>query len=126
MTNVDFSENFYVPENGQNLPKMGPNFHKLLSLLFAGSNLKITYNSQFFFSNSISGKSLLCKLSAEMLLSNQVAGYFYYQYVWKECIIIFDFLHGVIHQGKVTSETTTFGGVFPGMPSQARTCLDLL
>ena len=45
------------------------------------------------------------------LLSNQIAGVFDHQYLWKESIAILVFLHGVIHQGKAASETITFGWV---------------
>lgn len=50
---------------------------------------------------------------------------FDYQYLRKECINFFDFLHGYILQGKVACETTVFGWVYLGMPSNAQTCLDL-
>ena len=45
------------------------------------------------------------------LFSNQIEGFCDHQYLWKECIDIFDVLHGVIQQGKVASETTNFGGM---------------
>ena len=38
-----------------------------------------------------------------MLSSNQIAGFYDYQYLWKECIYIFDFWNGEIHQEKVAS-----------------------
>ena len=38
----------------------------------------------------------------------------------------FQFLHGDIHQGKVASETITFGGVCPGMSSHAQIGLNCL
>ena len=60
-----------------------------------------------------------------MLSSNQITGVFDYQYLRIECINFFDFLHGYIRQGKVACETTVFGWVYLGMPSNAQTCLDL-
>ena len=39
---------------------------------------------------------------------------------------IFNFLHENIHQGKVASETSTFGWVYLGVPSRTQTCLELL
>ena len=42
------------------------------------------------------------------LLSNQTAGLFDYQYLWKESTDIFDFLHGDNDQGKVGSKATVF------------------
>ena len=38
---------------------------------------------------------------------------------------ILDFLHGIVHQEKVASETTIFGWVYPGMPNHDQNCLDL-
>ena len=43
-----------------------------------------------------------------MLSSNQIAGFFDHDYLWKECMDIFYFLQGNVHQGKITFETTTF------------------
>ena len=42
-----------------------------------------------------------------MLSTNQIVEFFDHQYLWKESIDTFDFLHGVNHQGKARSETTT-------------------
>ena len=43
--------------------------------------------------------------------------FFYHQYLWNESIYILDFLHFLHflhnHQGKLGSETTTFGYVWP-------------
>ena len=44
--------------------------------------------------------------------------------LWKQCINMFDFLHGDIYQGKVAYEATTCGWMYPGMPSHTQTCLD--
>ena len=44
-------------------------------------------------------------------LSNQIAGFFDHQYLSKESIDIFDFLHGDYQPGKVESETTDFDWV---------------
>lgn len=46
-----------------------------------------------------------------MLSFSQVACFFDHQYLWKECIVIFDFLHGDIH---LVSETITFDWMCPG------------
>ena len=54
-----------------------------------------------------------------MLSSNQITGVFDYQYLRKECINFFDFLHGYIRQEKVACESTIFGWVYLGMPSNA-------
>ena len=43
-----------------------------------------------------------------MLLTSQIAGFFYHQYLWKELISILDFLNEASYQGKVASKTTTF------------------
>ena len=48
-------------------------------------------------------------LKVEMLLSNQIAGFFDHQHFWKESINVLDFLHGGSHQGKIASEATPFG-----------------
>ena len=42
-----------------------------------------------------------------MLLSDQIAAFFDYQYLWKESINNFVTLHGLSHQGKVAPETAT-------------------
>ena len=42
-----------------------------------------------------------------MLSSNQNAGFFCHQYLWKESIS--NFMHDDIQRGEVVSETTTFG-----------------
>ena len=58
------------------------------------------------------------------LLSNQMARFFGYQYLWREPIYFF-FLHGDIHLGKVASETTTFGWVWLGVPLFQSDCVIL-
>ena len=40
-----------------------------------------------------------------MFLSNQIAGFFDHQYLWKESINILEFLHEGSQQGKISSET---------------------
>ena len=52
-------------------------------------------------------------LRLTMFSTNQTAVFSDYQYIWKESIHTFDFFHGDNHQGKVWSETTTFGWVQP-------------
>ena len=49
----------------------------------------------------------------KMLSANQVAVFFDHQYLWKESIDPTDFLHGNNHQRKISSETITFGWVWP-------------
>ena len=61
-----------------------------------------------------------------MLLSNQIARFFDHQYLWKESSDILDFVTGDIHYRKVVTVTTTFGWVWPGRPSHAQTCQDLV
>ena len=46
---------------------------------------------------------------------NQIAGFFDQQDYKKEPIIVYNFLHGDNHQGKVAYKTTTFGWVLPGL-----------
>ena len=58
--------------------------------------------------------------------SNQILGFFDNQCFWKERIDISDFSHGDIYQGQVASEATTFGWVYPGLPSHTQFSLDLL
>ena len=60
-----------------------------------------------------------------MLSPNQIPGFFDHQYPWKECMNIFNFLQGYIHQGKVVSEVTASGWVCPGMPNHAQPCPNL-
>ena len=52
-----------------------------------------------------------------MFLSNHNTGFFHHEYLLKENMVISDFLHWNIHQGKVASETNTFGCVCPGILS---------
>ena len=59
-----------------------------------------------------------------MLSSNQISGFFDHQHHWKQCINIFAFLHGHIHQEKVACEASTFGWECLGMLNRAQTCLD--
>ena len=54
---------------------------------------------------------------AEMLLTNQIVGFFVYQFVQKESVIIVDFFHGGSHQREVASEANDFGSVLPGIPN---------
>ena len=52
----------------------------------------------------------------KMLLTNKIAVFFDHQYLWKESIDTFDFMHGDNNQGKIGSEITTFGLVWPVVP----------
>ena len=73
-------------------------------------------NLQLSWENVMSGKLVVHKLWARMLLSNQIVGFLDHEYLWTLWINLFGFLHGDIHQGKVASENTIFGEVCPGMP----------
>ena len=42
-------------------------------------------------------------------LFSQITGFCDQKYLWKELIYMLDFLQGNNNQGRVTSETTTFG-----------------
>ena len=52
----------------------------------------------------------------KVLSTNQNAGFFDHQYLWKESSSVIVFLHGVSHQWKVPYETTTFALVRPIVP----------
>ena len=54
--------------------------------------------------------------------SNQVAGVFDYQYLWKESIDILDFVLEDNHQGKEAFGTTTFGWMWPVVPHIQSNC----
>lgn len=54
---------------------------------------------------------------AKNALHESVAGFYNNQYLWKKLITILDFfLHGVNYQGRLGSETTTFGCVYSDVP----------
>ena len=61
----------------------------------------------WFCENCVTRKNLFHQLWSKMLSTNQIVGFFDHQYLWIESIGTFDFLHGVNHQGKARSETTT-------------------
>ena len=46
------------------------------------------------------------------LFSNQIAGFFDYQYLWKKFSYLLDLLHGDSHQAKLASGTTSFDLVY--------------
>ena len=60
-----------------------------------------------------------------MLLLKQFAGFFGYQYLWKDTIKILDILYRNIYQRNIASKGTTVGWVWPGVPSHSQTCLNL-
>ena len=60
-----------------------------------------------------------------MLLSKQVAGFFYHQYLCKETISVLDFLHRDNSQGKIASKSTDVGYMWSGVASHVQTCLSL-
>ena len=61
-----------------------------------------------------------------MLSSNQIAGNFDSKYLLKKYIDIFNILHGDIHQGKIASETASFGWFYPGILIHVQTFPDLI
>ena len=65
------------------------------------------------FKNSMSFKNLVLQLWPKMLSIKQIAWFSDCQYLWKESTDLMYFLHEDYHQRKVTSETTTFGWVWP-------------
>ena len=69
----------------------------------------------------ISGKILIHKLQAKMLLLNQMTRLFDHQYVWKELIDILDFFNC----RKIMTETITFGWLLSRVSSHVQTWLDL-
>ena len=58
-------------------------------------------NSMFLYAIHVLGKNLLHKHLAKILLSNELAGVFDHQHVWRKSINISDFLHEDSHQGNV-------------------------
>ena len=53
---------------------------------------------------------LLVRCGQFYLSSNQIAGFFVHQDLWKESYdVLHGVLHGVHHQVQVSSETLTFG-----------------
>ena len=59
-----------------------------------------------------------------MLVTNQVVGFFNHQYLWKEAINVFDFLHKYSSQGRITSKTTVVDWVGLGVSDYIQTCLN--
>ena len=57
-----------------------------------------------------------------MLLFNKTTGFFIFQYLWKETMIVLFFLHGVSVQGNIPCKTSTLGWVWTGVLSQSRIC----
>ena len=60
-----------------------------------------------------------------VLLSNLIAGFFDYQCLWKETILVLELLHEDSNQGKVACKTNTADWVWPCMYSHAHVCLHL-
>ena len=56
---------------------------------------------------------MVLELLPKMLSTNQIVISSHHQYIWKESINTWDFLHGDNYQGKLGSETTTFGCMWP-------------
>ena len=48
-------------------------------------------------------------IDQNVLLSNQIAGFFDHQYLWKETINALDFLHINSYQRKIVSQGTSVG-----------------
>ena len=57
-----------------------------------------------------------------MNLANQIVGFVNHQYLWKESINVFDFLHRYSSQGRVASKATVVNWVRLGVPSYVQTC----
>ena len=118
---MDFPEKFFFTlkwaKETQN--KVFLSFHKMLhSLLLEEPENERPYNLLLSWANPTHiGKILFHKWYAKKLFSNQIAGFFHYQYHWKDCFIIFDFLHLDIHHRKVASETADLGWVCSGIYS---------
>ena len=70
----------------------------------------------FFYDSVKSWKNLVLRLWPKMLSTNQNAGFFDHQYLWKESSSVIVFLHVVSRQGKAPYETTTFAWVLPIVP----------
>ena len=60
-----------------------------------------------------------------MPLSNQIAGFFDRQYLWKKYIDIVNFLHVDMHQGDSIWDYY-FWVMFQSIPNHAQICIDLL
>ena len=60
-----------------------------------------------------------------MPLSNQIAGFFDRQYLWKKYIDIVNFLHGDMHQGDSIWDYY-FWVMLQSIPNHAQICIDLL
>ena len=58
----------------------------------------------------MSGKNLVLSLWPNKLSSNQIAGFFDHQYLWKESSDILCFLYGGNQQGEVEYEVLLFVG----------------
>ena len=69
---------------------------------------------------------LLSECSQVCFSSNQIAGLCDHWYLWKESMYILDLLHGHNHQVKVTSETTSFGWMYPSLPLWIRLQVSLI
>ena len=74
---------------------------------------------------SLQASYVICNIYAKMLSSNQIAGLFYHQYIWKEIINILDFVHRDSYHDKIVTVIISVGWVMRGMSSLAQTCLDL-
>ena len=103
-----------MPKNSLNQPDF--------SILWWSVYLKtVNQHLSFLFADSVRGKKdlwlpLLFGFDQLCLLSNQIAGFFDDQYLWKLSIDSLDFLQGNKHHCKKGSETTTFGWVLPVVP----------
>ena len=59
-------------------------------------------------------------IDQNVLLSNQIAGFFDHQYLWKETINALDFLHINSYQRKIVSQGTSVGWMWPGVSSHSQ------
>ena len=106
LTKSNFSGKFSVLGKSPEIP---PKFNSFMRLFFNPKMLhnNVLYNSIKAACSSKPGSSV----TAQNPSTNQIAGFFDHQYLWKQSNDILDFLHGGNHQGKVTSGATTFFGV---------------
>ena len=83
------------------------------------SNYRILSVHQHLWEESVGrqhlGLSLLFGCGHQCLPSNQIPEFFDQQYLWKELIVILDFMRGDIESRKVSCETASFFWVRPGL-----------
>lgn len=85
-----FQKNSWLPWNRPKRPRMTQEF-SILVVTLCWKPPKKEFLIFSFTGNSISEKILLQKLKTKMLLFNVITEFFDHQYLWMECIDIFDF-----------------------------------